>query len=417
MQLRREHDPPFHEFIMIETQSDFIYRVDRGRAGGPVLGVIREGVPAQDTIALLRVTSLEQLDRTSYSMIELRWGNDKTIDLQLVLDICFHIHNTSGNRYKLLTYNCYFFAQTIIMITVRKTIAIGAKLADALNMTCVNWQLIEREAQRALWDQAMDLDVVLDPDLDQDQDTGWWREMQLGRLLGHLLGRELGRQSETALETQWGTRLGWRLGWRLGEQLGLLLEAHMGPPLEKMLVRPMWLRQEWLRLRKQVRRERLRQEQEQEQRRERDQRRRQQERQLSQELVQQEGQLIVKQKRDWWRQGWKKRKWEEAERQGQGQEEEQTKQEQEGLEREEQQKLERGHEQLSKQMQEQIWKLQPEWELALIRTRTLAKGALLRVLELAVSGELDPRWHNEWSELDQSADRFENELTRMWYVT
>jgi hypothetical protein len=110
MQLRREHDPPFHEFIMIETQSDFIYRVDRGRAGGPVLGAIREGVPAQDTIALLRITSLEQLDRTSYSMIELRWGNDKTIDLRLVLDIGFHIHNTSGNRYKLLTYNCYFFA-------------------------------------------------------------------------------------------------------------------------------------------------------------------------------------------------------------------------------------------------------------------------------------------------------------------
>jgi hypothetical protein len=138
---------------------------------------------------------------------------------------------------------------------------------------------------------------------------------------------------------------------------------------------------------------------------------------MSQELVHQEGQLIVKQKRDWWRQGWKKRKWEEAERQGEGEgEEEQIKQEaQQRLEWEDQQKLERGHKQLSKQMQEQIQKLRPEWELALMRARTLAKGALLRVLELAVSGDLDPRWHDECSALE--GVYFENEFTKMWYVT
>jgi hypothetical protein len=124
MQLRKEHDSPFHEFIMVVIQAGYTYRVDRGREVGPVLDALKkQGVPSVDTIALLHLTSLEELDGTSYCAIELCWGSDKMIDLKLVLDICFQIHNKSGPRYKLLTHNCYFFAQTIIMIVVRKTVS------------------------------------------------------------------------------------------------------------------------------------------------------------------------------------------------------------------------------------------------------------------------------------------------------
>jgi hypothetical protein len=89
MQLRKEHLAPFHEFIMVLTQGGHISRVDRGR-DGPVLNTMKEqGVPPHDTIALLPLPSLKQLDRTSYCMVELCWGDDKTVDLLLVLDICF----------------------------------------------------------------------------------------------------------------------------------------------------------------------------------------------------------------------------------------------------------------------------------------------------------------------------------------
>src|SRR3984885_10703676 len=124
VQLRKEHKSPFHEFVMVFTKAGYYYRTERGRdREGTILDTLREnGVPPVDTIARLDLASLEQLDGTSYCAIELYWGYDKTIDLKLVLDICFQIHNNSGKRYKLLTHNCYFFAQTIIMITARKTV-------------------------------------------------------------------------------------------------------------------------------------------------------------------------------------------------------------------------------------------------------------------------------------------------------
>ena len=131
VQLRKEHVTPFHEFIMVLTQAGCMYRVDRGRDFGSVFDTLKKpGVTPVDTIALLPLLSLEQLDETSYCTIELCWGSNKTIDLKLVLDICFQIHNKSGKRYKLLTHNCYFFAQTIIMITVRKTVV--CKLDEVL---------------------------------------------------------------------------------------------------------------------------------------------------------------------------------------------------------------------------------------------------------------------------------------------
>ena len=112
MQLRKEHVVPFHEFVVVVTQAGRMYRVDRGRELGSVFDALRDkGVPV-DTIAPLRLASLDELDETSYCAIELCWGSDKTIDLKLVLDICFHIHDNSGNRYKLMTHNCYFLAQT-----------------------------------------------------------------------------------------------------------------------------------------------------------------------------------------------------------------------------------------------------------------------------------------------------------------
>lgn len=110
VQLCKEHDSPFHKFIMLLTEAGYTYHVDQGRQGSVINMLWEGGVPPVDTIALLYLTSLEQLDGTSYCTIELCWGSNKMVDFKLVLNICFQIHNKLGKRYKLLTHNCYFFA-------------------------------------------------------------------------------------------------------------------------------------------------------------------------------------------------------------------------------------------------------------------------------------------------------------------
>ena len=189
MQLRKEHRSPAYEYIMIITRGDHAYRVDRSR-GGPVFDTVTEqGIPPYDTVPPLKSTSLKGFDESSYCMIELCWGDDKVIDPSLILNICFQIHNKSGN--KLLTHNCYFFSQTIITICVRKSVACSTELDKVLkrgmcDMTCkLCWEAVMRAAEHRHF-----LEYFLEYLL---QDT-------LARMLGRELGGELGRA------------LGWELG-------------------------------------------------------------------------------------------------------------------------------------------------------------------------------------------------------------
>jgi hypothetical protein len=192
MQLRKEHVTPFHEFIMVLTQAGYMYRVDRGREGLFLDALREQGAPPVDTIALLRLTSLEELDGTSYCAIELRWGpnNLKAIDLKLVLDICFQIHKNSGKRYKLLTHNCYFFAQTIIMIAVRKIVS--CKLENVLKSDTL-WAVTESTAmmvttQRVLQLRGGILGLKMQsqlrrnwrPQTKQRMKGSWWKRLQPG---------------------------------------------------------------------------------------------------------------------------------------------------------------------------------------------------------------------------------------------
>lgn len=209
IQLRKDFRPPaHHEYVVIFTQSGHAYRVDRSRdpeSEELVFGAIMEdGVTPQDTIAL--VHSWKELDKTSYCVIELQWGSDKTIDLKLILDVCYQIHNDSGNRYKLLTHNCYFFAQTILMIAVRKTVvctvewdkALKGGMSEITEEFC--WELFRKEAgvSDSLWS------------------LGW----KFGRALGEKFGRDLASHVGGKLGNQLGGRLGHELSSKLCQDLG-----------------------------------------------------------------------------------------------------------------------------------------------------------------------------------------------------
>ena len=258
MQLRKEHGSPFHEFVTVLTEAGYSYRVDRG-TGGPVLDSLSEqGAPPHDTIAL-ESTSGKKFDKTSYCAIELRWGDNKTIDLKLILDICFEIHNASARRYRLLTHNCYFFAQTIITIAVRKTVALGNGLNGALNMALkrsMTWELFEGAAKDVLpnnwkWTRELAAQVVeqvcrpAEPLMErlleglQERLLEGLRE----RLQEWIQKREQAwmqeRERERLLELEWELRLGQQLLGRLQgpERWGEQELGQREQPLERRLER------------------------------------------------------------------------------------------------------------------------------------------------------------------------------------
>ena len=248
VQLRKEHITPYHEFVVVLTRAGRVYRVDRGREG-PVLDTLREhGVQPVDTIALLppSPTSLEQLDGTSHRVIDLCWGSDKTIDLKLVLDVCFQIHNNSGKRYKLLTHNCYFFAQTIIMIAVRKTVA--CKLDEVLQLenmlnSDVLWAVARSAVTMVITHRASQLEKLysgLNGQLQLEMQPQRWipgQGLELKLKLKLELERGLKRELELELEREqtplWDLvqavmlvlelALRWALRWELGSELGSAL--------------------------------------------------------------------------------------------------------------------------------------------------------------------------------------------------
>ncbi|CAE6437906.1 unnamed protein product [Rhizoctonia solani] len=121
--LRKERESPFyHEFIVFRLRGDrpTFWRIDRRQLPDeqtPLNSIYTEGVPARDTIE--QVTSLEsRLEVRSNCMVEIDFQPDVQVDVGLVLKICRAIKaDKNAKVYTLQRYNCFFFAQTLIMCT------------------------------------------------------------------------------------------------------------------------------------------------------------------------------------------------------------------------------------------------------------------------------------------------------------
>ena len=376
LQLRKEHRSPAHESILVLTQGNYAYRIDRSR-GGPVLDTVTEqGVPPHDTITPLRLASTDELDETSYCMVELCWGNEKTVDLLLVLNICFQIHYESGKRYKLLTHNCYFFSQTIIMIVIRKIVVCRARLDQALKRGICEgtWKLCLEAASKSA-----NSNLMLEPGklLGTTLETELGSELgslgsELGLALGWALKGELERDLKEALkdlkvaagdpkgdlnrnlrkdqeQTAWEGRSGMPLarrgplGWMLGWMLGLVRKQERAQQRAQQTQRNQELQQ--------TQREQTRQ--------------REQERQREQ--------WFRSQQREQWQQQWLRQRLQQL------------------------------------QME---WENIPERELALV----LARRVLGDVLELVLSGELELNWPKERANPKTLAKTIPDKFVCMWYV-
>ena len=380
MHLRKEYRAPAHEFIWVLTRSNRAYRIDRSR-GGPVLDTVMEqGVPPHDTITPLGSASITELDESSYCMVQLYWGDERTVDLSLVLNICFQIHYESGRRYKLLTHNCYFFSQTIIMIVVRKTVACGAQLDKALKRCLCErtWKL----CWEAAW-KAASTNLMLEP----------------GQLFGATLEAELGPELGLALGSDLGLALGLALKGELerdrkkalkdlmvsaGSAKGDLtvtarsLKRDVGPvagegysrkPLARRrpLGRVLGWMLGWARTQERAQKKQWNQELQQTQARVRElERHREQE-----------------QQREQWLRSQQQEQW-------QGQ-----------------------------QLRERLQQVQLEWENIAERglALELARRVLREVLELALSGELEPNWPEKRANPKKLAEIIPDKLVCAWYVT
>jgi hypothetical protein len=424
MQLRKEHIAPFHEFIVVLTKGEHTYRVDRG-GDGPVLDTVKkQGVPSRDVVALLQLSSWKELDRTSYCMLDLSWGSDTTLDLKLVLDTCFQIHNESGKRYKLLTHNCYFYAQTIIMVSVRKTVALRADFPVNEAPKGIITRKVYGSIGMELW-----------PELGQE--VGLELEPALGRVLGRVLGwefeRALGKGPEVGQKLEWKV---WPAIWlELAQQLG----QEMGDELAWELVQEV----EWPELRRaREGRERERQEQLRLEQKWWEWQQQQQQREWEQEQLEQEQERNQEQDLDrklerigcldWWRmrtqrQLWKqeqqaRKEWQRKRKRQWLQDQRQDRQKRQRAKQQERwwEQLEEWREQewglLLSQLRGQLQKLEP-MELALAWALELTQEVLVEVLKLALNGELEPNWHMKSSRLCTLPPKtFPSELTDLWYV-
>ncbi|CAE6531674.1 unnamed protein product [Rhizoctonia solani] len=123
--LRKERAAPFyHEFILFRLKDNTYWRIDRRQRQDeptPINCIQDVGVPAFDTIE--QVTGMGSflgldplLAAASDCMIELEFKAGIEVDVGLVLRICRAIkEHPNANVYTLQRYNCFFFAQTLLM--------------------------------------------------------------------------------------------------------------------------------------------------------------------------------------------------------------------------------------------------------------------------------------------------------------
>ncbi|CAE6470766.1 hypothetical protein ACGC1H_003947 [Rhizoctonia solani] len=123
--LRKERQGPFyHEFVVFRLKDGTYWRIDRRQHQDeptPINCIQDLGVPAYDTIE--QVTGMGSflgldplLAAASDCMVELEFKKD--VDVGLVLRICRAIKaHPKANVYTLQRYNCFFFAQTMLMCT------------------------------------------------------------------------------------------------------------------------------------------------------------------------------------------------------------------------------------------------------------------------------------------------------------
>ncbi|CAE6470243.1 unnamed protein product [Rhizoctonia solani] len=124
VQLRKESKQPFyHEYLVfcMDDVNNTRFRLERRQLENedqPLNSLFEYGVEAYDSIE--DVSSIEKFIVPSHCVAEIHFNEG--IHLAVVLEICRAIHkHPSARVYTLQRFNCYFFAQTVLLCTARAT--------------------------------------------------------------------------------------------------------------------------------------------------------------------------------------------------------------------------------------------------------------------------------------------------------
>ncbi|CAE6464256.1 unnamed protein product [Rhizoctonia solani] len=124
MQLRKERKKPvFHEFIAIRLKGGTCWRIERWQPNTLVnrLFISRLSQPVSDRLAYDTVEEVTSLESTwggkSDCLVEFEFNVN--VRVGLILRICHAIKNHQKAKfYTVENYNCYFFAQALLLCTV-----------------------------------------------------------------------------------------------------------------------------------------------------------------------------------------------------------------------------------------------------------------------------------------------------------
>ncbi|CAE7234284.1 unnamed protein product [Rhizoctonia solani] len=124
IQLRKEHKQPFfHEYLVLSMgkEKKVYFRLERRQLENedqPMNSLLAYGVEAYDTIEKTLSPDKHIVSSFCATQVDFKDG----LHIAVILEICRAIHkHPSARVYTLQHFNCYFFAQTILLCTARAT--------------------------------------------------------------------------------------------------------------------------------------------------------------------------------------------------------------------------------------------------------------------------------------------------------
>jgi hypothetical protein len=128
LELRKEHDPFQHEYVLITLLDGAMFRLDRRPDPGvPVDTLMRKGCRAFDTLD--EVVEGDELEPW-HCVVDMHLHEDNQIDILRILEICYEVHSdVETRRYTLQRYNCYFMAWTTLLVISRLCSEISTQMS------------------------------------------------------------------------------------------------------------------------------------------------------------------------------------------------------------------------------------------------------------------------------------------------
>lgn len=238
LQIRIEGSKPPHRFVLAYLQDGSICRFDRrpvtGKPGPLILETIfsKSARRAADERVTLKDGVLERLESTTYCEVDLIMPFG--VDLLLILSACFAISkDEEAQNYNLLSYNCYFFSWTIVMVVIRH--ALHLVVPPAHNVSTRLAPAI-KELSGTLADKFVRtlLTIVLDTVVAFRVETGRSLNKGLGKRELLVWGLPI-RAVRFLLRLCFSVRLQMRLEEELNKRICERLTIHMAHLLEDVL--------------------------------------------------------------------------------------------------------------------------------------------------------------------------------------